>query len=311
MHVAIKSGISISHWSKATNIMLEKDIGNPCIHRLRIIHLFEADFNLYMKMQWGKRLVRRATKHLLLNTGQFGSVPNRTSIEPSILLTQLTNDNCRILRYNMARFDNDASACFDRIIVPLAMLAARRCGMSDAAVRIHAETLANMEYSVKTIYGVSEGTYRGSTKEPLFGTGQGSGASPAAWLLLVVLLMNTMDKLITERVQFDSPDSKVQHRRLIDAFVDDTSLSFTANHETSITRMVHKLENIASHWKSTTSFLRRVTKPQEMRISYHDMGLETWSTYHSETPKVRPSGETKVYVPRRIGSYQIPTIRST
>ena len=97
-------------------------------------------------MQWGKRLVRRASKHLLLNTGQFGSVPHRTALEP-ILLTQLTNDNCRILRKNMARFDNDASACFDRIIVPLAMLAARRCGMPKQAVQIHAETVRNMEYS--------------------------------------------------------------------------------------------------------------------------------------------------------------------
>jgi hypothetical protein len=91
---------------------------------------------------------------MLLHTGQFGSVPNRTSHEP-ILLTQLTNDNCRVLRRNLARFDNDASACFDRIIVPLAMLAARRCGMSDESVRIHAETLEKMKYTVKTNYGVS------------------------------------------------------------------------------------------------------------------------------------------------------------
>lgn len=38
-------------WERATNVMLEKDLGNPCIHHLRIIHLFEADFNLYMKLQ--------------------------------------------------------------------------------------------------------------------------------------------------------------------------------------------------------------------------------------------------------------------
>jgi hypothetical protein len=143
--------------------MLEKDAGNPCIHRLQIIHLFEADFNLYMKMQWGKRLVRRASKHLLLNTGQFGSTPNRSAIEP-ILLTQLTNGNCRILRKNMARFDNDASACFDRIIAPLAMLAARRCGMPDNAIRIHANTLEKMQYSVKTHFGISEGKYSGTAR---------------------------------------------------------------------------------------------------------------------------------------------------
>jgi hypothetical protein len=198
MHIAIKSGISVSRWSQATNVMLEKDIGNPCIHRLRIIHLFEADFNLYMKLQWGKRLVRRANKHRLLNTGQFGSVPGHTSLEP-IMLTQFTNDNCRILRKTLARFDNDASACFDRITVPLAMAAARRCGMSNESVQIHAETLERMEYSVKTMFGISTAKYSGTPDEPLFGTGQGSGASPAAWLSLVVVLMNTMDRVIHER----------------------------------------------------------------------------------------------------------------
>jgi hypothetical protein len=166
MHVAIKSGISISRWSNAINVMLEKDAGSPHIHRLRIIHLFEADFNLYMKLQWGKRLVRRAVKHKLLNPGQFGSVPGHTAIEP-IMLTQLTNDNCRILRKNLARFDNDASACFDRIIVPLAMMAARRCGMSEASVRIHAETLESMKYSVKTQFGISTKSYSGSASAPL------------------------------------------------------------------------------------------------------------------------------------------------
>jgi hypothetical protein len=145
MYIAVKSGISISRWAKATNVMLEKDVGNPCIHRLRIIHLFEADFNLYMKLQWGKRLVKRAVKHHLLNPGQFGSVPNHTAQEP-ILLTQLTNDNCRILKKDLSRFDNDASACFDRIIVPLAMLAARQ--MRNVG-RIHPSSCSD-----STIYGI-------------------------------------------------------------------------------------------------------------------------------------------------------------
>jgi hypothetical protein len=43
-----------------------------------------------------------------------------------IMLTQLTSDLCRILKHDLARFDNDASACYDRIIVALGMLAARR-----------------------------------------------------------------------------------------------------------------------------------------------------------------------------------------
>ena len=280
MHIAIKSGTTLNRWSHATNVMLEKDVGNPCIHRLRIIHLFEADFNLYMKMQWGKRLVRRSTKHMLLNTGQFGSVPNHTALEP-ILLTQLTNDNCRILRRNMARFDNDASACFDRIIVPLAMLAARRCGMSEEAIKIHAGTLENMKYSVKTQFGTSKGMYSGTQDEPLFGTGQGSGASPAAWLSLVVILMNTMDKLIPERVVFQSPDSTVRHTRLIDAFVDDTSISFTDDQDRHIDDMVSKLTHIASSWNKLLHFSGGSLNLQ--KCAYH---ITMWE-WHKGRPRLR------------------------
>lgn len=67
----------------------------------------------------------------LLNNGQHGSVPGRMSMDP-VMLSQLTTpDLCRILRHDLARFDNDTSSCYNRIIVALGMLAARRCGMPE------------------------------------------------------------------------------------------------------------------------------------------------------------------------------------
>ena len=50
-----------------------------------------------------------------------------------------------------------------------------------------------MKYMVKTVYGVSESNYTGTPFAPLFGTGQGSGASPAVWLSLVILPLHTFD----------------------------------------------------------------------------------------------------------------------
>lgn len=56
---------------------------------------------------------------------------------------------------NYVRFDNDASACFDRIMVALGMMAARRCGMPiGEAVRTHTKALELMQYMVKTVHGV-------------------------------------------------------------------------------------------------------------------------------------------------------------
>ena len=62
MAIAIDRGISITSWQRAINVMLEKDPGRPQIDRLRILHLFEADFNFFLKLMWGFQLVHRAKK---------------------------------------------------------------------------------------------------------------------------------------------------------------------------------------------------------------------------------------------------------
>ena len=254
LSITVQRGLSISRWKQAVNVMLEKDPGKPRINRLRIIHLFEADFNLLLKLLWGSRLVKHAAKYNLLNDGQHGSVPGRTAME-LVMLNQLSNDLCRTQKVNIIRFENDASACYDRILVHLGMLAARRCGMPTNAVALHSGTLLDMKYKVKTHYGISEGSYQGSHAEPLFGTGQGSGASPAVWLTLVVVMMNTLERLIRERISFASPDDGYQHNRLIDAFVDDTSLAFNDYYQQMpFPEMVKTLENAAQTWQRLLSY---------------------------------------------------------
>jgi hypothetical protein len=58
------------------------------------------------------------------------------------------------------------------------------------------------------MYGISETNFVfGTPFEPLFCTGQGSGPSPAVvWLMLIVILMNTLDRIIPEQMEFASPD---------------------------------------------------------------------------------------------------------
>jgi hypothetical protein len=81
MNIVIARGIAIPRWCNATSVMIEKDAGNPRIHRLRIIHLFEADSNFFLKIQWGHRLVRQAVELDLLHASQHGSTPGRTTNE--------------------------------------------------------------------------------------------------------------------------------------------------------------------------------------------------------------------------------------
>jgi hypothetical protein len=62
------------------NVMLEKDPGVPNVNRLRIIHLFEADYNLVLKLLWGSRLVRRAIDLDLLHPCQHNFNSNVVKI---------------------------------------------------------------------------------------------------------------------------------------------------------------------------------------------------------------------------------------
>ena len=75
LDIAVSRGISLPRWQNAVNVMIEKDKVNPKLNRLRIIHLFEADYNLFLKLTWVSRLVRRAVHMDLLNDGQHGSTP--------------------------------------------------------------------------------------------------------------------------------------------------------------------------------------------------------------------------------------------
>ena len=254
MNIAIKKGIALDRWCKSVTVMIEKDIGVPKIHRIRVIHLYEADYNLFLKLQWGSRLVKHGEKHKGLNDQNFGSRKDRTAMEP-VLLKHLSYDLSHQSRTNLATFDNDASACYDRIIVALAMLAARRLRMPRNAVQTHAEALRMMRYYVKTVHGISEDCYKGTVFEPLFGTGQGSGASPAAWLTLISILLNTIDReLPDDRMTFLDPLTKKPHSRLADAYVDDTMLGKSDSGDLSYEDLIGRLQLIAQTWERLLSY---------------------------------------------------------
>jgi hypothetical protein len=91
----------------------------------------------------------------------------------------LTYDLTWILRLSLVMFDNDATGCFDRIIMSLAMIAAFQLGMPRSPARMHSSALLHMKYFVKTAHGISNAFYQVMCDFLLYGTGQGSGASPS------------------------------------------------------------------------------------------------------------------------------------
>jgi hypothetical protein len=50
-------GISMQRWQNSTTAMIEKIPGCPKINKLRVIHLYEADYNIILKIIWAQKLV--------------------------------------------------------------------------------------------------------------------------------------------------------------------------------------------------------------------------------------------------------------
>jgi hypothetical protein len=103
------------------------------------------------------------------------------------------------------------------------MIAAMRLGMPRSAARFHARVLANIKYFVKTKHGLSDAFYRACREFLLFGTGQGSGASPSVWLTLSICLLSALTALAPMAMKLIDPWEDIVDERNADAYVDDMS----------------------------------------------------------------------------------------
>jgi hypothetical protein len=119
-------------------------------------------------------------------------------------------------------FDNDATGCFDQIVVSLAMIAALQLGMLQSAARMHSSALLHMKYFVKTAHGISEEFYHVLRDYLLYGRGQGSRASPWVWLSIGVCLLTALTPVLAPiAMTFIDPQEDIFVMQNANSFVDE------------------------------------------------------------------------------------------
>jgi hypothetical protein len=182
INYALERGYSYQRWQKVANSILFKEPGNIRIHRTRVIHLYKADYNLAMGLKWRSALYQ-ADSLSLLNDGQYGSRPNRNAIDP-VFIEELQFELSRLTRKTLVQTNYDATSCYDRIIPNLAMVESQTFGVPKSVTASNGRTLKRARYHIRTEMGLSEDSYTHSNEHPIFGTGQGSGNSPAKWCFL-------------------------------------------------------------------------------------------------------------------------------
>ena len=93
---------------KSVEIMLEREMGNPLIHRRRIIVLLEADFNMALRTLWMQRLFPKAEKANFIDE-QWGNRKTKSVLD-CLSMKLLTCESLRIMHRPAALMAMDAAA---------------------------------------------------------------------------------------------------------------------------------------------------------------------------------------------------------
>ncbi len=179
LNYGLQHGYCYERWKKVVTTLIEKDPGDPRIHRLRVIHLYEDCYNLLLSLTY-RNTLHAAEDRNVLHEGNYGSRPCRSSLDP-IGIEVLQTEYSHLTRLAHLKFSNDAEACYDRIIVNLATIISLCHGVPSEVAAIQGDMLEHAKYFIKTGLGVSNMSYSHSDEARIDGTGQGSGGSPTVW----------------------------------------------------------------------------------------------------------------------------------
>ncbi len=89
----------------------------------------------------------------------------------------------------------DFGDCYDRAAHPPTSIVLLSWGTPKTAIRLLISSMQTMQYVLKTGFGKSAESYSGTSLSPNSGLGQGSGASPPAFLALSSLIIKAYCRL--------------------------------------------------------------------------------------------------------------------
>jgi len=223
LQIALSNSYVLQRWRRVVGVLLEKKSGFPAINKFRTIHLIESDLNFAMRSIWGRELMKWSEAHQGLSNNQYGG---RKGLQAQTAAWNKTL-TCDVIRYYgepSSLIDNDAQACYDRIIPVVAAYALMRLGMPLHLVQLQIKWLEQTNYELN-INGSKSSTYSTKPDVYLHGTGQGTGWSPPTW--------GSISDIISKILDAHSPGIKLVHpdrssiERVLDAFVDDVNSGLT------------------------------------------------------------------------------------
>ena len=245
-NLCIKHTIVLDRWKKVDTVCIEKDEGDPKIHRLRPLHMYEVDLNLIKRILLARRLSWNASQNELPDDN-WGSRGNSSDLG---LLKILTLEMSFLTYKTLGQIDLDAKACYDQIIRPIALLACYKYGLPLLCCSWLNMVMDLQEFHLVTGHGHSQRHYSRNTTR-LHGIGQGSCEAPVMWLLISSIIFLSL-RTYSPGVTWTTTARNITQTRYADAFVDDTTLWI--NGTTEPEALIRKMETILEKYQETLNW---------------------------------------------------------
>jgi hypothetical protein len=244
---AARLGFYLQRWTQVVNVMIYKKLSCIELNKLRVIHLFEADFNLLVGLFFGRRAMYHQVDHQLLHAGQFGKPGGEC--QDATFSKVLTNLVSSFSQTPMGQFESDATACFDREVMNFDFTCYNSTGAPMGPLRMWEQMLHNIVHRVKTAYGLSKTLYTHTTTSPIHDPGQGSRGGPGSCSTMTSALIEAMDRLAHGYTLCD-PSQRLQHASTVKmSVIDDAS-----NASGSFLRWLHEAPDPTTPRPSATCF---------------------------------------------------------
>ena len=130
LQLALETSTILDRWKKTVTTLLEKKEGRPYIHKLRAIHIVEGDLQFIARFFYSHKMIRYTEENNLISDEQYGGRKNRRA--QSDVLNKLCYYNISHETLQSCAFmDDNARACYDRIVTSLSSLECQKWGLSE------------------------------------------------------------------------------------------------------------------------------------------------------------------------------------
>jgi hypothetical protein len=147
INTIVSHQFTLFQWQNIHSILLFKYKHNRYLHQTRNIHIFQADYNLILKLAWGQA-IQQSEKSKLINEAQFGCRKQKTAHDP-VMIETLLHELTRITQQPCAQITITAQACFDRILPKIAIQGSRKYEVRNNILSTYEKTSGKTKYYIK------------------------------------------------------------------------------------------------------------------------------------------------------------------